>query len=79
MGFVLRLRTDENKRAHAKVFYSSLGHSSSTGVLESRLRVFISDRFDHERIEVAESKTRVKAVLPKKVMKRMHISRVRCD
>lgn len=75
-GFSLRLRTNEEKRAAAAVFQSSLGQST----LESRIDVAVlADRFDLQRVEVKETRTRVKVLLPKRVLTRININRVRGD
>ena len=47
--------------------------------LECRLDVTLSDRLDHERVQVLESKTRIKVLLPKKQVKRMQMTRVVVD
>lgn len=77
-GFVLHLCTDEDKRSTAAVFASSFGLSTLGGpAQECWLEVVVGSAFDSERIEIRN--TRIKILIPKKMLKRMQITRVRGD
>mmetsp|Transcript_15133 Transcript_15133/g.40662 ORF Transcript_15133/g.40662 Transcript_15133/m.40662 type:complete len:97 (+) Transcript_15133:409-699(+) len=76
-GFTMIFQVDELKLQQARVFHSSLGVAPAAD--RSQLDVLYPERFDGSKINVSETKTRIKVLLPRKGVKRMQMTRVRGD
>ena len=83
-GFHINLAPDTAKQASATLFRSAFGETRDRLThpgQASKIEVKLSDAFNHQAIEVFETKTRLKVLLPKKEAGRqgVTINRVRGD
>ena len=83
-GFMMHLTPDHQKQAKASLFRSTFGESRNGDIVPgqtAKLEVVLGSAFAQQKIEVIETKTRLKVILPKltapKIGMTMH--RVRGD